>query len=339
MRRAPLVLGALVVLTSGVGAQENATLRRAKALYDDLDYAGAIVAARSALQESLNQQDQVLGYELLAYAYGAVDSTRKAVEAFRQLIFLDPNREPDVERVSPRITSLYASALGQVLVVRHLQIDSSTFVAGQGGALVQFEVSRASVTRTRVVGPGVDMVVDTQTVSGGVRSSFRWTAAGADGAPLPAGRYQMITTAGEGDQNEFSSPPLAVDVARADRDTLVHLTSLPGYREQPELVRPARDYRPLLLSLLYTGAGAGGFLAIQNSGLGTGPRTALISVSAAAVGTGLFLSLRQAESRPSPQNILYNQLLRELLAKQNAEVARENAQRRSEVVITVRPGT
>jgi hypothetical protein len=338
MRGALLALGAVALLTTGLGAQENATLRRAKALYDDLDYAGAIVAVKSALRETLNQPDQVLGYELLAYAYGAVDSTRQAVDAFRQLIFLDPDREPDVERVSPRITSLYAFALGQVLVVRHLQIDSTTFIAGQGGASVRFEVSRASVTRTRLVGPGVDMVIDTQTVSGGIRSGFLWAATGTDGAPLPPGRYEMITTAGEGGQNEFSSPPLAVDIARAIRDTLAHLSSLPGYQEQPELVRPPRDYRPLLLSLLYTGAGAGGFLAIQHSGLGTGPRTALISVSAAVVGTGLFLSLRRAEPRPSAQNILYNQLLRELLARQNAEVARENALRRAQVVITVRPG-
>jgi tetratricopeptide (TPR) repeat protein len=332
-----LVLTALL-LAPALAAQQSDSLRRAQAAYDALDYQGAISAAKAALAGRLAREDQISAYELLGFAYGALDSTAQAVDAFQRLIFLDPDREPDVERVSPRITRLYSFALGQVLVVRRLRLDSASFIAGQAGAPVRFEVSRAARTRTRVIGPGgLDFVVDSQTVAGGSPTRFDWPATGPDGRPLPPGEYQLITTAYEGDQNEFSSLPHAVRLSHAARDTLAALTHLAGYEEQPELVSPPRDWRPLLLAVLYTGIGAGAFLAIEQGNLGTGPRTGLISVSAAALGTGLAISLRRAEPRPSQPNILYNRLLRELLARQNAEIARENLVRRSQVVITVAP--
>jgi tetratricopeptide (TPR) repeat protein len=338
MKGVAAVMG-LLLLASTADAQQNEQVKRAQTAYEDLDYAGAIAAARAALETPLKRDDQVAVYEMLGFAYGALDSTRQAVDAFRQLIFLDPDREPDVERVSPRITSLYAFALGQVLVVRRLRVDSTRFIAGQGSAPVRFEVTRAAQVRTRLIGPGIDQVVDTQTVAGGGASGFDWRVTASGREPLPAGEYQLIATAYEGEQNEFASPPVRVRVIHEARDTLAHLTRLAGYEEQPEMVSPPRDYRPLLLSVLYTGVGAGAFLAIQNGELGTGPRTALISVSGAALGTGLFVSLRKPEPRPSPSNILYNQLLRELLARQNADIARENAARQSQVVLTVVPSS
>jgi tetratricopeptide (TPR) repeat protein len=334
--KAAAALVGLLLLASSAAAQSEA-VKRAQAAYEDLDYAGAITAARAALETPLNRDDQIAIYELLGFAYGALDSTRAAVDAFQQLIFLDPDREPDVERVSPRITSLYAFALGQVLVVRRLHVDSSRFIAGQGSVPVRFEVTRAARVRTRLLGPGLEMLVDTQTVAGGVPSSFAWRVMASDSAPLPAGEYQLITTAYEREQNEFASPPLTVRVIHEARDTLAHLTRLAGYEEQPEMVSPPRDYRPLLLSVLYTGIAAGAFLVAENSELGTGPRTALATVSVAALGTGLFVSLRRPEPRPSQTNILYNQLLRDLLARQNADIARENATRRLQTVLTVLP--
>ena len=60
-------------------------------------------------------------------------------------------------------------------------------------------------------------------------------------------------------------------------------------------------------------------------------------MSGAALVTGLAMSLRRPDPRPSPANILYNQLLRELLARQNADIARENETRRSQVLLHVTP--
>lgn len=329
----PQALG-LFLLAGSLAAQESPAVASARAAYETLDYGGAIAAAREALRGPLSRDERVVAYELLGFSYGALDSTRAAVDAFRQLIFLAPDREPDVERVSPRITSLYASALGQVLVVRRVGLDSASFIAGQGAAAIHYEVSRTAEAATRVVGPGTDMVLDTRTVSGSTRVD--WTGTRADGKPLPAGRYEIIVTAREGGRSEYASAPLAATVEHGQMDTLPQLASLPGYQEQPELVSPPRDWRPMALSVLYVGLGSAAVLALDRGRLGDAPRTALLSVGGAGLATGLALSLRRPDPRPSPTNILYNRLLGELLARRNAEIARENAIRRGQVLLTVR---
>jgi hypothetical protein len=336
VRRA-LWLGSLllVVAVRAGQAQADSSLAQARAAYNDLDYAGAIQFARRALAVPLGAEERVAAYEVLGYSYGALDSTRQAVDAFRRLIFLAPDREPDVERVSPRITSLYASALGQVLVVRHLQVDSASFVAGTAGVPIHFEVSRSALARTRVIGPRLDLVVDSQTVAGTV--GIWWNARGADGRPLPAGEYEVLVTAQEGEREEYSSRPVRVRVEHGTVDTLPMLGSLPGYHEQPEVVTPPRDWRPLALTVVFAGLASGAFFALDNSDLGTGPRTAMVSVAGASLVTGVGLSLRRPDPRPSQTNILYNRLVRELLARRNAEIAAQNAERRSQTLLTIRP--
>jgi hypothetical protein len=326
---------ALLLLAAPLAAQDTSLVARARAAYDTLDYAGAIAAARQALQGPLRESDRVTAYEVLGYSYGALDSTRAAVEAFKALIFLAPDLEPDVERVSPRITSLYASALGQVLVVRHVALDSSTFVAGQGTARLHYYVSRAALTTTRVVGAGVDLAVDTQTVNGATQ--VPWPVQGRDGTPLPPGDYDLVVTAREGERSEYASAPLRIRVEHGRVDTMPLLTSLPGYERQPEMVSPPRDWRPVALAVLYAGIGSAAVLAVDGGKLGTGPRTALISVSGGAALAGLALSLRRPDPRPSPTNILYNRLLGELLERRNAEIGRENENRRLQVLVTVGP--
>lgn len=330
-----LLTVALLAPWAAVGAQDTNLVARARAAYDTLDYTGAIAAARQALQGPLGEADRVSAYEVLGYSYGALDSTRAAVDAFRQLIFLAPDREPDIERVSPRITSLYASALGQVLVVRRVALDSAQFVAGQGSARLHYAVSRAALTTTRVVGAGVDQVIDSQTVTGATQVA--WAVQGRDGKPLPPGDYDLIVTAQEGERSGYASAPIRLRVGHGRVDTLPQLSSLPGYEKQPELVAPPRDWRPVALAVLYAGIGSAAVLAVDGGRLGTGPRTALISVSGAAVAAGLTLSLRRPDPRPSPTNILYNRLLGELLARRNAEIARDNETRRSQVLLTVTP--
>src|SRR4051812_15594768 len=114
--RLSLMCLAVLVLPHLARGQEGA-LDRAQGAYQSLDYAAAIRSAHDALADRIPEATRIAAYEILAFSYAALDSTRQAVEAFRELIFLDPNRTPDVERVSPRITALYALALGQVLVV------------------------------------------------------------------------------------------------------------------------------------------------------------------------------------------------------------------------------
>jgi cytochrome c-type biogenesis protein CcmH/NrfG len=131
MSRTVLIVLLLLWRSGGLGAQapQNATLRQALQAYDALDFAQAGALARRALTERMSGADQARTYELLGFTYGATDSQAKAVDAFKQAILLDPDRQLDANKVSPKITSLFYSALGQVLVVRQLQVDSAQFVA------------------------------------------------------------------------------------------------------------------------------------------------------------------------------------------------------------------
>ncbi len=326
--------GCLSALPGTLTSQESAAVRRAQQAYDALDLERAISAARTALGQRLSGADRIRAYELLAYSYGALDSTRQAVAAFRELIFLDPDLEPDVERVAPRITSLYASALGQVLVVRRMTVDTASFVAGQGYATARYSVSRPSSVIARVVGEGFSVMVDSQLVAGAGRVD--WTAESAAGVPVPPGIYQVIITATEG-RAEYSVQQ-EVAVTHGVVDTIPHLTSLPGYTEQPESESPPRNWRPLGLSTLYVGVAAGAAFALENTALDLGERKEIGAVASLALITGLVMSIKKPDPRPVPANILYNQLLREQLANRNRQIAEDNEVRRRQVMVTVTPG-
>ena len=118
------------------------------------------LSIRALAKPNLPVADRIVAYELLGFTYGVLDSNVQAVDAFRSLIFLDPDREPDAIRVTPRITSLYASALGQVLVVRGVRIDSSTFIGGSTALPVRFSLSRPGSVVMRVQGEGHRARVD-----------------------------------------------------------------------------------------------------------------------------------------------------------------------------------
>ena len=108
MRRLTLLTLLLALQTPEAAAQENGALRRGREAYGALDYRTAIASVRRALGQQLTASEVVESYELLGFMYSALDSNTQAVDAFRNLIILDPEREPDPRSVSPQITSLYA---------------------------------------------------------------------------------------------------------------------------------------------------------------------------------------------------------------------------------------
>lgn len=305
----------------------------ARAALEQLDYPGAIRLARQALNGRLERAERVDMYEVLAYSYGAFDSTRQAVEAFKELIFLEPDHEPDVNIVSPRITVLYASALAQVLVVRKVRLDSASFVAGAGGATLHFQVSRPARVVTRAFGPGGDVRVDSGLVNGA--ATVTWRALTADGRALPPGRYRLVVTAREG-ANEFSAPVNA-ELTRGNADTLPHFTSVMGYSELPEQVAPEQNFHPLGIVGLFVGAAAAESFVLENPSIGGHERAQVTLVSLAALGVGIAASLAKPDPVPVEANIRYNRLLRDQLAQRNADIVARNDALRRQVRLIVRP--
>lgn len=312
---------------------ENATLRQALQAYDDLDFSLAGMLARRALTERMSGVDQARTYELLGFTYSATDSQAKAVDAFKQAILLDPDRQLDATRISPKITSLFYSALGQVLVVRQMQVDSARFVAGQGAVPIRFTVTSPARVRIRAINGPTALLIDSTVMAGTV--NMRWPAQLPGGAPVPAGTWLIVVEAITG-QNTFSASR-ELQISYGPVDTLLHVTSLPGYNKLPETVVPPHSWRPMGLALVFAMGTAAGAFALHNGALGSTPGRELAAVSVASLATGLVMTLRKPAARPAEGNILYNRLLHEQLTQRNADIATENWKRRQKVALTVVP--
>jgi hypothetical protein len=303
-------------------------------MYTALFYDSAIVAAQQALQLSaVSTADRIGLYELLGYSYSSIDSTSRAIEAFKDLIGLAPDREPDQVRVSPRITSLYMVALGQALAIRHLGVDSATFLAGEPHELIHFQVSRAAIVRTWIQAGRVSVALDSQSLTG--PAAISWNGMGPSGAPLPPGRYQVIVEADAG-RIQIQRATTVV-LSSAPLDTLPHLAALPGYQEQAETVQPQRDWRPLSIAASFLSVGLAATLALHNSSLGSGAPAGMLLVGGATLTSGLVLSLRHPAPRPVASALLYNHLLRDFLTRRNEEIARDNEVLRRKTLLTIVP--
>ncbi|UCC26575.1 MAG: hypothetical protein JSU98_05605 [Gemmatimonadales bacterium] len=333
--RTPLILAfALLTLALPLSAQQNPRVAEAQRAFDELDYGSAAVLAEAALQENLSTEDRVAAYEVLGYTYGILDDADRAVAMLSQMILLDPEREPDVQALPPRLVGLYNQALGQVLVVRGLLVDSASFVSGEGRVTLHYEVSRPATAELRVVGNGVDQVIQSALTNPGP-ARFDWGAQ-LEGDPLPPGDYQLLVTAREG-RSEYQGL-IGFGVDHSAVDTLPLLTRLEGFDRLPETERPPRDWRPLGITTLLTGAVGGAALALNNSAF-DGARLELGLSALVGLGTALALSLRRPDPRPVPAAIRYNELVDRTLQDRNAEIAQQNVERRRRVRLTIQQET
>ncbi|HEX6058161.1 MAG TPA: hypothetical protein VFZ11_04005 [Gemmatimonadaceae bacterium] len=316
-----------------LAAQGGSPLARAEAAYRDLSYGQAIAQARRALGGRLSAAEQARAWELLGFSYAALDSARQSTDAFKQLLFLSPDRELDPARISPKITSLFALALGQVLVVRHLAADSAAFVAGDGSLPIGYTLTRTARVRARVTGAAGEALVDSSLGEGERR--IRWNGLLDGGRAAPSGIYRIVVEASAGRDSYAASLPVRVVAGAVD--TVAHLASLPGYDVLPETVVPPRSWRPLGVALIATAATAGAIVALESADLGGSGRRPMLTVGVGATVAGVLATIRRPAPVPAAANIRYNALVREQLARRNAEIAAENARRRQQVLLTIAP--
>jgi tetratricopeptide (TPR) repeat protein len=313
-----------------IGAQQNRLVSEARTAFDELDYRRAAELAEAALGQGLSNDDQVAAYEVLGYSYGILNEADRAVTTLSQMIVLDPDREPNRQALPPRIASLWDQAWAQVLVVRGVLVDSVAFVAGEGRVTMHYEVSRPARARLRLVGNGIDTVIDSAQVDPGpVR--YDWDAL-VGGSALPAGSYQLIVSAAEG-RSEYQRLA-SFTVSHSAVDTIAHVTSIEGFAKRPETEVPPRDWRPLGVATLLTGAAAGAALALNSSAFDAA-RVELGVAAALTLGTGLAFSLRRPDARPVPTAIELNRLIDRTLADRNEQIRIDNEERRRRVRLTI----
>lgn len=336
MRRSIWLLAALtLLLLPGLSAQtiQNATLRRAQQAFDNLDYRQALSAAQASLRERLTGFERARAYEILGFTYSGMDSILRAVDAFKQVVLLEPERQLDPNRTSPKALSAFQVALTQVLVVRQLVVDSVTFVGGQGAVPIRYTVTQPARVVTRIIGGSTSARIDSTVATGQV--NIRWPARTASGDPLPAGNYTVVVDAAVG-QNSFSTSQ-PIRISHGAVDTLAHLTELPGYTYLPETEVPPKSWKPMGLALVYTGIALAGTSALSNGKLGTASLREGGAIGGGIVLAGFVMTLRKPAPQPARGNILYNQLLREQISRRNTEIAQENTRRRQQVALTIAP--
>src|SRR5213594_5215973 len=247
---------------------QNPILRRAQQAFDNLDYRQALSGGRAALRERLSGFERGRAYELLGFTYSGLDSILKAVEAFKQVLLIEPERDLDPNRTSPKALSAFQVALTQILVVRQLRVDSITFIGGQGTVGIRYTVTQPARVVTRITGGSgalASMRIDSTVANGQV--NIRWPARLPSGDPVPPGNYNVVVEASVG-QNSFSTSQ-SIRVSHGAVDTLAHLTSLPGYDYLPETEVPPKSWKPLGLALVYTGAAWAGTSALSHGDLGS----------------------------------------------------------------------
>lgn len=338
MRRTGLSL-LLALVPAALSAQEivqNATLRQAIQAYEALDFRQVIVQGRAALRQRLTSSERARAEELLGFAFSATNQPDSAISAFKEAILLDPDRQLDPRRVSPRITGYFNAALGQVMVVRQLKVDSARFISGTAGSGVpiRFTVTSPARVRTRAVSGNNALLIDSSIVAGTL--TLRWNGTLANGDPVPAGKWTIVVEAFGTGQTTYSVSQ-EVQVTAGAVDTLPHLTALPGYTELPETEIPPQSGRPLGIALLYSGFAGAGALALNNGDLGTSTGREIGVAAGAALITGFVMMLKKPAPRPALGNIQYNRLLKEQLARRNTDIAQQNAQLRRQVQLSVVP--
>ncbi|MGE0554355.1 MAG: hypothetical protein AB7R55_13085 [Gemmatimonadales bacterium] len=332
MRRLLSSLALAALAAAPLAAQSHPLVRDARIAYQDLDFGRAIGLANRAMEARLDEADQLLAWQLLGFAQASLDSARQAREAFKQALFLDPDWSLDQERVSPKITSLHALALREVLVVRGPRLDSASFVVGSGGADLRFTVTRTARVEVRLTGAGDAVPIDSLTGEGAM--AVRWDGR-IGGGPAPAGEYALVIDASSGRDRYSRSVRVAVRASAVD--TLAHVTSLAGYDLLSETVVPPRSWRPLGVALITSAVTGGASLALENGALGGGPHRELAGVSVASLGVGILAMLRKPAPVPSEANIRYNRIVRDNIARENERIAAENQRRRALVRLTITP--
>lgn len=335
MRRSWL-LSLPLLCAASLGAQtvQNATLRRAQQSFENLDYRQALSLGQASLRERLTGFERARAYELLGFTYSGMDSILKAVDAFKQVVLIEPERDLDPNRTSPKALSAFQVALTQILVVRQLRVDSVNFIGGQGAVGIRYTVTQPSRVVTRVTGgTSGSMRIDSTVATGQV--NIRWPARMPNGDPVPAGNYNLVVEATVG-QNSFSTSQ-PIRITHGAVDTLPHLTSLPGYTYLPETEVPPKSWRPMGLALVYSGIALAGTSALSHGDLGSASMREGGVIGGGIVLAGFIMTLKKPAPQPARGNILYNSLLREQIARRNTEIAQENTRRRQQVALSVVP--
>lgn len=134
-------MGPLAVLTLSLLSAANADLASATRAFEEGAYDKVLPLTRRALASDLDAKERLRAHELEAMTHAAFDRSTEAIEAFREVLRLDPTWSPPAD-ASPKVLGLFQRA-AQAAPERFLPSPQA-----QAGALPTGDRSPASEATT-----------------------------------------------------------------------------------------------------------------------------------------------------------------------------------------------
>jgi hypothetical protein len=312
-------------------------LARAIRAYRGLEYDAAATQLRRALAEpagdSLPRSDRARALSYLAasdYYRGRRDS---AAAVYRRLVLFDPSYRPDPLVFPPDVTSLHEAVRRVTKTVAVAAADTVFRPADERWAVRLYASSFHTILVTLVTEDGRTLRT---LYAGPIGDSLdvRWDGLDETGRDFLSGRMLLTVTSltgAGGDALRVVQVPMDVRAARPD--------TLPMPPPPPDsLLRPERTPTgPALRS--FGGGLLGGVVVMSLPSLVAGgmrPSGSRVAVAAAISLTGIVGYFTQRPGRPIPENMRANRATRAAWQVRAQDVARENADRRRNVRLTVR---
>ncbi len=287
--------------------------------------------------------ERVRAFTLLGISELLRGNRGAARQSFEQALRLDPVLRVDsLAELHADTRVVFGEVRAALTPVRQpfvvaLDMPADTTVAPLAGQL-RLDVRPSARARAvvSVETPTAVLWSDTQTVD--ITGRVLWGLTGADGVPVPDGRYLLRVTATD---LEFGQAAPLIErtllVERTESDTTPLPPPLDASALLPESQRLARASPSRLVVAALLGAGAALAPAVLGAGdvaRGGNGRATLVAGAVSLAGIVGFLSGHRL--RPLPENAAYNRELRERDEQRRGTIAAENARRLAAAPLRIR---
>jgi hypothetical protein len=333
---AALVTTALPRALQAQGADE--LLSQGVRAYQNLDYDVASGLLRRSLapvgDRGLSDSSRARALMYL----GATEIFRgrrdSALVAFRRLVLLDPRYRPDQLVFPPEVSSTYDLARRVVPAITAVAEEGDIVL---GDALYPIRLYASSFHEIQALITTDEGRVVRQLYLGPIADSLvvRWDGLDSAGTAPARGRHALVVVSRNTQGQPLRRFQLALETTARVPDSLPHPPQPAGTTMQPE----RRSGGPAWRSLI-GGIAAGGAAAVLPSlvtGQSSGSNARFVVAGSLGV-TGLIGFIVQRPGRVLSRNVAANRSAREAWQRQVQQIVEENARRRADVRLTIRPG-
>jgi hypothetical protein len=342
MRRLPVLFAAALITTAlpralrAQGADE--LLAQGIRAYQSLEYEIAGGLLRRSLSpvgdRGLSDSSRVRALMYLGASEIFRGRRDSALVAFRRLVLQDPRYRPDQLVFPPEVSTTFDLARRVVPAVAAVAEDQEIVLGDQLYAIrlyaSSFHEIQALITtddgrivRQLYLGP----IADSLTV--------RWDGLDSAGTGPARGRVALVVVSRNTQGQPLRRVQLALETTARVPDTLPHPAPPAGAALQPERRSGGPAWRSLIGGIAAGGAAA--LLPSLVTGESSGSNARFVVAGTLGL-TGLVGFVVQRPGRVLARNVAANRAARDAWQRQVTQTIEENARRRADVRLTIRPG-